>query len=907
MTDANLTLLTYYRTTGSMAAVVGYGDLVYNPEKLVENPSDATNNRIRVGSKEGKIAWIGANGYALRADGTPTYCIGISDFLIPDSDGMVDLSLLTLPYAQNYGLGITDLDIKMMWTSCDGDHRFGWKDWNGSHIWGCTRCPGRDPLKKGPVPDGENVPGEWENNEKRCTICGHRVVKDTTPPVIEGIRNGWRYGLYDTSDGQLGTRSFTVRDPEQDKEVSSGIKSVTVNGVEQTGPDYVLTAPETNGENGLSCEIVATDNAGNSSSMRVELYRYHLVQFFHTRDDPSSRIIELGVLHNGTCKWFYHLPKEAYFIDLDNEDIKIYHEEGDYYNFGVINRNRRFLQVIPKTELPTLELGLRSRRFWGYHADSEGEFIYADMPSRTEKGYRMDIRLTSDEDSYYYYGSPESYTLEQLKALDAEGKIKWKKYNTESFLTFDLAPYDEYNGSWYYYAKATNELGTRYVSSSRIIIDADPPVAREYPSGQELAGKIISSNEGTKPTTYWGDLRFTVVDDSEVTVKEKDTILEPDENGVYTLKADFEKYIDRKIIIRDAGGNSATYMNDIRMNTLDRRDNPAPLNLPNGADLGERLPKTVWIMTARDGYLSRIPVIWKIPETYNRALKREQSFTVNGTLNLSGTDIVLHPDRTELGNAQIAVNIAGAPRYKVTIADTTVYAHWSYTGDDGSQGAGGSAFDSGGNATRGEAAAAIWRIEGSPAPKGRSIFIDVDAKHQYAAPITWAAENGMCMGYGDGRFGPNDPLTREQLAFTFYRYARYKGYDTTAKGNTDTFGDADKIMPYAKPAMQWAAGSGLIQAKLGNRLDPQGTVSRAELTAMRDRFIKKYGLVQGIAPGGLTGWIDPKRLLIPQTGDSGAWGIYGFALCASLAAGVALITFRLRRRREKAPLQGTEK
>ena len=247
------------------------------------------------------------------------------------------------------------------------------------------------------------------------------MVKDTTPPVIEGIRNGWRYGLYDTSDGQLGTRSFTVRDPEQDKEVSSGIKSVTVNGVEQTGPDYVLTAPETNGENGLSCEIVATDNAGNSSSMRVELYRYNRVQFFHTRDDPSSRFFGPGVLHNDTFKFpFKNLPKEAYFVDLDNEDIKIYHEEGEDFNFGVINRNRRFLQVIPKTELPTLELGLRSRRFWGYHADSEGEFIYADMPSRTEKGYRMDIRLTSDEDSYYY-GSPESYTLEQLKALDAEG------------------------------------------------------------------------------------------------------------------------------------------------------------------------------------------------------------------------------------------------------------------------------------------------------------------------------------------------------------------------------------------------------------------------------------------------------------------------------------------------------
>ena len=227
--------------------------------------------------------------------------------------------------------------------------------------------------------------------------------------------------------------------------------------------------------------------------------------------------------------------------------------------------------------------------------------------------------------------------------------------------------YKEYNGSWYYYAKATNEVGTRYVSTPNIIIDADPAVALEYPSGKELTGKYRQTESGT----YWGDLQFTVVDESEFTVKDGSTPLEPDENGVYTIKADMDEVIKHEIVIMDAGNNRTAYINEIRMNTLDRRDNPSALNLPNGANLEESLPKTVRILTARDSSMfTNIPVIWEIPETYEQASKREQSFTVNGTLDLSGTDIVLHPDKTELGKAQISVTIAGAPRYTLTIADS---------------------------------------------------------------------------------------------------------------------------------------------------------------------------------------------------------------------------------------------
>ena len=671
LTDATLNLSTNYRSNGSDAAAVGYGDIVYKPEQLVADPSIATNDRIKVGSKDGKIVMLTANGHALRTDGKPSYFMHLTDFLIPDSDGMIDLSLLTLPYTQNYGWAITDLDVKMMETSCEGNHVYGWKDWNGCHVWGCTRCPARDPLKSGPAPDGEHIPGEWESQEKKCTVCGHKLMKDTTPPVIEGITNGMEYTADDTDDGQPGTISFTVSDPVRDKEVSSGVKSVTINGEEQTvqtGQAYQLTAPDGgNNDEGLVYEVVVTDNAGNSTTTKITLYRRHRVLILSDRNDPSSAILHLGVPHGFELELpFDNLPKEAYFVDWDNEDIKISRGENNDYNFGIINSNRTFLQVIPETELPTLELGLRSRRFWGYHADSESDFCYADMPSKTEEGYLMDIRVTSNKIGYYF-GSPIRYTQEQLKALDAEGKIKWTQFDTTSLLTFDVISYEEYNGSWYYYAKATNEVGTRYVSTPNIIIDADPAVALEYPSGKELTGKYGQTESGT----YWGDLQFTVVDESEFTVKDGSTPLEPDENGVYTIKADMDEGIKHEIVIMDAGNNRTAYINEIRMNTLDRRDNPSALNLPNGANLEESLPKTVRILTARDSSMfTNIPVIWEIPETYEQASKREQSFTVNGTLDLSGTDIVLHPDKTELGKAQISVTIAGAPRYTLTIADS---------------------------------------------------------------------------------------------------------------------------------------------------------------------------------------------------------------------------------------------
>ena len=212
-------------------------------------------------------------------------------------------------------------------------------------------------------------------------------------------------------------------------------------------------------------------------------------------------------------------------------------------------------------------------------------------------------------------------------------------------------------------------------------------------------------------------------------------------------------------------------------------------------------------------------------------------------------------------------------------------------------------FSPHGTATRGMMATILWRMEGSPVPKGKNSFTDVEAGKWYADAITWTAENSIFAGYGKDKFGPDDPIIREQLAAIFYRYADYKGYDLTVKGNLDKFKDADKITDYAKTAMQWAVGSGLVKGKSGNLLDPQGTATRAEIATMLHLFIEKYELVQGKAPGGLMGWIDPKRLQIPKTGDSSVLGLWGISLCTSLARCLALSTWQIRRRREEESLQ----
>ena len=136
-------------------------------------------------------------------------------------------------------------------------------------------------------------------------------------------------------------------------------------------------------------------------------------------------------------------------------------------------------------------------------------------------------------------------------------------------------------------------------------------------------------------------------------------------------------------------------------------------------------------------------------------------------------------------------------------------------------------------------AVTLWRMEGEPAAKGANPYTDVENGAWYTEAITWANENGIAEGYGNGCFQPETPVTREQLAAFFYRYAAYKGYDITITGSIDHFNDKDNVSEWAKDTMAWAVGYGLIGGKDNNMLDPQGEATRAEFAAMLQRFCQK--------------------------------------------------------------------
>ena len=154
-------------------------------------------------------------------------------------------------------------------------------------------------------------------------------------------------------------------------------------------------------------------------------------------------------------------------------------------------------------------------------------------------------------------------------------------------------------------------------------------------------------------------------------------------------------------------------------------------------------------------------------------------------------------------------------------------------------GTGDTMFSPYGAVTRAMMAAILWRMEGSPAPASAPDFTDVASGKWYSDAIAWTTENGVYLGYGNGRFGPDDLITREQLAAVFCRYAACKGGDVRVKGAPDTFADQEKVSAWAQDAMKWAVASGLMQGRNGNVLDPQGTATRAEVAAMLRRFAEK--------------------------------------------------------------------
>ena len=96
--------------------------------------------------------------------------------------------------------------------------------------------------------------------------------------------------------------------------------------------------------------------------------------------------------------------------------------------------------------------------------------------------------------------------------------------------------------------------------------------------------------------------------------------------------------------------------------------------------------------------------------------------------------------------------------------------------------------------------------------------------------------HGIVTGYSDELFGPNDTITREQMATILYRYAQYKGYDTTGKADLSKYTDAAQVSSYAEEAVRWANAEGLINGTSATMLSPKSDAIRAQVAAILTRF-----------------------------------------------------------------------
>ena len=141
--------------------------------------------------------------------------------------------------------------------------------------------------------------------------------------------------------------------------------------------------------------------------------------------------------------------------------------------------------------------------------------------------------------------------------------------------------------------------------------------------------------------------------------------------------------------------------------------------------------------------------------------------------------------------------------------------------------------------TRGMIVTVLYRLENEPSAAAAS-FTDVVSGQYYTDAVAWANANGIVTGYGNGKFGPNDVVTREQLAAILYRYAQYKKYDVSVGEDTNilSYADAQSVSAYAIPAMQWAGGADIVNGSNG-KLNPQNNATRAEVAAMLMRYCEK--------------------------------------------------------------------
>jgi len=248
-------------------------------------------------------------------------------------------------------------------------------------------------------------------------------------------------------------------------------------------------------------------------------------------------------------------------------------------------------------------------------------------------------------------------------------------------------------------------------------------------------------------------------------------------------------------------------------------------------------------VTPEDGY-----ALYKLTVTDSQGNEIELTDKGDGTFTfkMPSRKVSVEASFVDDGSFSVCPGDHTCPIWPYTDAEATAWYHDGvhYCIENGLMtGYGNGIFKPNADTTRAMITVMLWRLNGSPVVNYLLDFEDVEEGQWYTEAIRWAKSEGIATGYGNGYFGTNDAITREQMVTILWRYAQYKGVDVSVGENTNilSYNDAFDVAEYAIPAMQWACGSGMVQGMNdpngeGMILAPESKGTRAQIATMMMRF-----------------------------------------------------------------------
>ena len=451
------------------------------------------------------------------------------------------------------------------------------------------------------------------------------------------------------------------------------------------------------------------------------------------------------------------------------------------------NKSAYTLDITPKYDVVVV----------GTKADgtTKAEKVVASDTLKVTNATNVSIQLPADfvENTDTLYVQHKGYEYEATVTKDENGVYTATFTNPHGFSPFTISMTSQ----------AVAQIGeTKYTS----LQDAVNAVA---------ANGTIEIIGGTSPYTGTANKTFTVSNKTGAEITVNGQTIKPTES--YTFKYTHSS--------GGSSGGSSSGKTTYKVTTSAVNNggvNASPSNAEKGAtititlspDKGYKLDK----LTVTDGSGKTVSTVKKSDTVYTFTMPA--SAVKVGVSYVKATET---PSETKFNDVSANDWFASAVDY--------------VTGKGMMNGTADNTFSPKANTTRGMVVTVLYRLENQPSTSAAS-FTDVASGAYYANAVAWANANGIVSGYGSGKFGPNDKVTREQLAAILYRYAQYKKYDVSVGEDTNilSYDDAQSISSYAIPAIQWACGAGVVTGKSGSKLDPKGNATRAEVAAMLMRF-----------------------------------------------------------------------